>query len=39
MIKLSRKLDMLMKELEKTSSETFFHSLRRKNMPAHSLMV
>ena len=30
MIKLSRNLDMLMKELKKTSSETFFHSLRTK---------
>ena len=30
MIKLSRKLDMLMKELKKTSSETFFHCLRTK---------
>ena len=30
MIKLSRKLDMLMKELKKTSSETFFHLLRTK---------
>ena len=30
MIELSRKLDTLMKELKKTSSETFFHSLRTK---------
>ena len=30
MIKLSRKLDMLMKELKKTSAETFFHCLRTK---------
>ena len=30
MIKMSRKLDMLMKELKKTNSETFFHSLRTK---------
>lgn len=30
MINMSRKLDMLMRELKKTSAETFFHCLRTK---------
>ena len=39
MIKMSKKLDVLMKELKKTNAETFFHSLRTKKYTCELIYV
>ena len=39
MIKMSRKLDMLMRELKKSNAETYFHSLRTKKYTSELINV